>query len=190
MLIRITSEHLAQEFCQTDQQGKIIPAAKQTLYCAQIPLTCQAPDNSIDLSFLVVTEIALHSLSTLPTDQHLSAVGHAIDEQAATDLSKAPSWDLYRSRKILVPGDLPISTQSQEEFAAEITLTNDLTKAFQDATKRHSATSGGFERAKDFLTFVPRIHRTDVDLRRKGAIRSFRLDFRNQAGRLPSNRSD
>jgi hypothetical protein len=153
MLIRIASEvHLAQEFCQTDQQGKIIPTEKQTVYCAQIPFTCHAPDNSIDLSFLLETEVDLNRLSTLPTDQYLSAVAHVTAKQAATYLSKAPSWDLYKSRKISIPGDQQIFTQSQEEFAAEITLTSDLTKAFQDATKRHSATNGAFERAKDFLT--------------------------------------
>jgi hypothetical protein len=153
MLIRIASEvNIAQELCQTDQEGKVVPTEKQTVYCAQIPLTCQAPDNSINLGFLVTTEVVLRRISSLPTDQHLIAVAHLTAKQAAICLSKASSWDLYRSREILIQGSESISAQSQEEFSAEIALTNDLIKAFQEATKRHSVIDATFEWAKDFLT--------------------------------------
>jgi hypothetical protein len=50
-----------------------------------------------------------------------------------------------------MPGDEPISARSQEELSEEITLTDDLTKAFQEATNRHSAINATFERAQEFL---------------------------------------
>jgi hypothetical protein len=151
MLIRINSEDLVEEFCQTDREGKIVPAAKQTIFSAQIALDCQSSDKSIDLGFLAQTDIALGRLSAILADSHKIAVARAIAKQAAADLSRARSWDLYRSTNIFILDD-PALPESQEEFVKEIALTSDLEKTFQDASKQHQTINAVFERAKDFLS--------------------------------------
>ena len=151
MLIQI-NKHTERELFQTDHWDKIVPADKRTAFRAEIGLTCKASDNSIDLGLLVWGEVALERLAAVDKDKRLPTVAFAIAKQATTDLSKARSWELYRTEQIYVPGDALTEPENYAEFGAEVTPTNDLAASFQEATRRHDEISVAFERAKDFLT--------------------------------------
>ena len=148
----LTIKHTERELFQTDHLGEIVPNDKQTAFRAEVALTCQAADKSIDLGLIVVGEVPLARIAAIEKDNRLQAVAYAIGKQVAEDLTKARSWELYRTEQIYVPASATIEPKNHEQFVAEVALNDDLAAAFQDATEHQGEVSAAFEGAKEFLT--------------------------------------
>lgn len=163
----------SRELCQLDYQREVVPRERQTMFCAEVPISCRTDDDTIDLEILLRTEVALARVSAegAETDrENLYAVTYAAAKEAIPRLAGYGQWQLYEGEEIRIPGTDPIPNAAETyDLKQDEPLNPTLEKQLQEATARHNATATAFERAKEFLSSNINSLRHDPSTARRAA---------------------
>lgn len=142
------------ELCQLDANRQVIPRSKQTMFCAELHVGCRTGDGTIDLEFLVRTEVPFSRLASYEDNSaKTTSVGLALAKRGIPILAKRSQLQIYGGESLSIPGTDSIP-QELDDYRHELNeeISEALAAQLKDATARHRDCTERFEKSKDYLT--------------------------------------
>lgn len=141
------------ELCQLDLNGEVIPRDKQTMFCAELQVECVSSDKSIDLEFVVKTELPFSRLPPVEKGRDRTvSVGMALAKLGIPLLAKYSHIKIYGGELLPMPG-VDVIPDASDAYHHEMNeeINESLATQFRDATARHRSSTEHFEESKKYL---------------------------------------
>lgn len=124
------------------------------MFCAELHVECSTSDATIDLGFLLRTEVPFLRLSSVGDNRDKStSVGAALAKRGIPSLAKRSQLQIYGGEFIKMPGTDSIPAEvNVYRCELEEEITDALAAQLKDATTRHRACTERFEQSKNYLT--------------------------------------